>query len=156
MAKHPVRNNQFTTEEPVVKEEPKHILAEETAEQTEAAVSEESEQEEPKAEEVAEEAHEELVEAVEEPTAQPIPNAEPVEEPLVQPIPNAKMVRVKCDQLYLRPEPNKVGTPLGILEKGNQLTLVETDAKLPLGWIEVATIPVGTHGYVMKEFVEHI
>lgn len=146
MAKHQVRNNQFTTEEPVVKEEPKHILAEETAEQTEAAVSEESEQEEPKAEEVAEEAHEELVEA----------EAKPVEEPTAQPSPKAKMVRVTCDQLYLRPEPNKVGTPLGILEKGNQLTLVENDAKLPLGWIEVATIPVGTRGYVMKEFVEQV
>lgn len=144
MAKRPVRNNQFTTEEPVVKEEPKHILAEETAEQTEAAVSEESEQEEPKAEAVAEEAHEELVEA------------KPVEEPTAQPAPKAKMVRVTCDQLYLRPEPNKVGTPLGILEKGNQLTLVENDAKLPAGWIEVATIPVGTRGYVMKEFVEQV
>jgi hypothetical protein len=151
MAKRPVRNNQFTTEEPVVKEEPKHILAEETAEQTEAVVSEESEQKEPKAEAVAEEAHEELEGN----------DAEPVEEPkaqttVQQPSPKAKMVRVTCDQLYLRPEPNKVGTPLGILEKGNQLTLVENDAKLPLGWIEVATIPVGTRGYVMKEFVEYI
>jgi len=151
MAKRPVRNNQFTTEEPVVKEEPKHILAEETAEQTEEAVSEESEQEEPKVEAVAEEAHEELVEA----------EAEPVEEPkqekeVAVPHDAVKMVRVKCDQLYLRPEPNKVGTPLGILEKGNQLALVETDAKLPLGWIEVATIPVGTRGYVMKEFVEYV
>ncbi len=150
MAKHTVRNNQFTTEEPVVKEEPKHILAEETAEQTEEVVSEESEQEEPKEVALAEEAHEELVEADAEPVE------EPTAQPTVQPAPKAKMVRVTCDQLYLRPEPNKVGTPLGILEKGNQLTLVENDAKLPLGWIEVATIPVGTRGYVMKEFVEYI
>lgn len=70
----------------------------------------------------------------------------------------AKYVEVVCDQLYFRPEPNKLGTPLGVLSKGEQLVLVESeDKKLPEGWLEVHKPgPNGLYGYVVKEFVKEV
>lgn len=70
----------------------------------------------------------------------------------------AKYVEVVCDQLYFRPEPNKLGTPLGVLTKGERLVLVESeDKKLPEGWLEVYQPgPKGLTGYIVKEFVKEV
>lgn len=125
--------NHFATENQVEKEEVKEILAEETADKTEETTSEESEVKE--------------AEVVAEPEIKETPAKKAA-------VDKKKTVKVICDRLYIRPEPNKAGTPLGVLTEGDKLELVETDAKLPVEWIEVITIPTGLHGFVMKEFVQ--
>lgn len=142
-SKRSTKKNVFAEEN--IAETQNEILAEETAEQTNDAVAEESAVEDTATQEVAAEVSEES----EVETA-----AEHPEESTTESV--KADLKVVCDKLYLRPEPNKKGAPLGILEEGNLLKSVKSDAKLPVGWIEVTTAVTGVHGYVMEEFVKSI
>jgi uncharacterized protein YgiM (DUF1202 family) len=128
------------------KDETKQMIAEETADKT---------NQEPSLEMESEPAEGSVEESVEQNDAEPEKVEEVVPEKVAEPSVEDTSVRraeVVCDQLYLRPEPNKVGTPLDVLQKGTKLELVETDAKLPAGWTEVKYN--GTIGYVMTEFIK--
>lgn len=142
-SKRSTKKNVFAEEN--IAETQNEILAEETAEQTNDVAAEESAVESPANQEaVAEVSEESEVE-----TAAEYPEGSATESVKAD-------LKVVCDKLYLRPEPNKTGAPLGILEEGNLLKSVKSDAKLPVGWIEVTTAVTGVHGYVMEEFVKSI
>lgn len=130
-----------TTEEPVVKEDSKTVVAEETAEQT--------------LEPVTKKKVEEKEELPKENFEIPTKTEAPIEKPVVEePKKESKTVTVTCEKLYIRPEPNKKAD-IGVLTKGTKLLVNEIDGKLPEGWLAVSTTdtPVRT-GYVMAEYVK--
>lgn len=148
MAKNKNKSNVFnatpeTVEQEVSKE---NFEAEKTTDQTNEVV-ENIEGEESTNDQV-EAPDEETVEETQEET-----NTEEPEPPVF--VDNRKKYEVNCDQLYLRPEPNKKAIA-GILSKGNILYGINEDEKLPEGWLAVETDKEHNHisGYVMKEFVK--
>lgn len=147
MAKYSNKNRNIAADE-VAEEVVNDVVndvAEETAEQT--TESEPAEQEETAVEEtVTPEIHVDLAQE-EDHTAETVVTQEEKTDGRPQ-------VEVVCDQLYFRPEPNKKGTPIAVLQKGAKLTLIESEDKLPEGWVEVELKK--TRGYVMSEFVKRV
>lgn len=152
MGRHANRNQNATTEEPVVKEDSTPVVAEETAEQTP----------EPETEKTVEETEETTEEKLETPEAEK--PAETTEENFETPKPEVpvaketeekqKTVVVTCDKLYIRPEPNKKAD-IGVLVKGTKLIVNKTDAKLPEGWLYVTVEDKpSVVGYVVAEYVK--
>lgn len=136
MARHANKNQNATTEEPVVKEDSTTVVAEETAEQTL----------EPETVETVEETEETTEEKFEAPE-QEVPVAKEVKK-------EQKTVAVTCDKLYIRPEPNKKAD-IGVLVKGTKLIVNDTDAKLPEGWLYVTVEDKpSVVGYVVAEYVK--
>ena len=152
MGRHANRNQNATTEEPVVKEDSTPVVAEETAEQTP----------EPETKKTVEETEETTEEELETPEAEK--PAEKTEENFETPKPEVpvaketeekqKTVTVTCDKLYIRPEPNKKAD-IGVLVKGTKLIVNEIDAKLPEGWLYVTVEDKpSVVGYVVAEYVK--
>lgn len=140
------RNQNATTEEPVVKEDSIEVVAEETAEQTP----------EPDTVETVEESKETAKENLEEHTANSTePEVSVVEDTtVIAPKEEKKTVTVACDKLYIRPEPNKKAD-IGVLVKGTKLIVNESDVKLPEGWLYVTVEDKpSVVGYVVAEYVK--
>lgn len=143
MAKHSNKNRNIAADE--VAEEVVNDVAEETAEQT--TEPEPAEQEEAAVEEEVAPLMSVDLAQEEDHTAETVVSQEEKTDDRPQ-------VEVVCDQLYFRPEPNKKGTPIAVLQKGAKLTLIESEDKLPEGWVEVELKK--TRGYVMSEFVKRV
>ena len=136
MSRHHNRNQNATTEEPVVKEDSTPVVAEETAEQT------------PEPDTVK------TVEETEETTEGKLKLPEPAVLVAKEPEKKQKTVAVTCDKLYIRPEPNKKAN-IGVLVKGTKLIVNESDAKLPEGWLYVTVEDKpSVVGYVVAEYVK--
>lgn len=136
MSRHHNRNQNATTEEPVVKEDSTPVVAEETAEQT------------PEPDTVK------TVEETEETKEEKLKLQEPAVLVAKEPEKKQKTVAVTCDKLYIRPEPNKKAN-IGVLVKGTKLIVNESDAKLPEGWLYVTVEDKpSVVGYVVAEYVK--
>lgn len=157
MAKNKNKSNAFNTTPEAVEQEvsKENFEAEKTADQTnedveniEGEESTNDQVEVPDEETVEGTPDEETVEETQEET-----NTDEPEQPVF--VDDRKKYEVDCDQLYLRPEPNKKAIA-GILSKGNILYGINEDEKLPEGWLAVETDKEHNHisGYVMKEFVK--
>lgn len=136
MSRRDNRNQNATTEEPVVKEDSTPVVAEETAEQT------------PEPDTVK------TVEETEETKEEKLKTPEPEVLVAKEPEKKQKTVAVTCDKLYIRPEPNKKAD-IGVLVKGTKLIVNESDAKLPEGWLYVTVEDKpSVVGYVVAEYVK--
>ena len=152
------KNQNVSTEETVVKEDPKTVIAEETAEQTTEPETVPAVEESDKATEVATdtvdvsngaEVSEGNNDEVTTDTVDVSNDAEVSEGKEDQ-----KIVSVICDKLYIRPEPNKKAD-IGVLIKGTELIVNNVDGKLPEGWLYVTVKDnPSIVGYVVAEYVK--
>ena len=158
------KNQNVSTEETVVKEDPKTVIAEETAEQTTEPETVPTVEESDKATEVTTdttdvsngaEVSEGNNDEVTTDTTN-ISNGAEVSEGNEdkEGKEDQKIVSVICDKLYIRPEPNKKAD-IGVLIKGTELIVNNVDGKLPEGWLYV-TVKDNTSivGYVVAEYVK--
>lgn len=134
------KNQNVSTEETVVKEDPKTVIAEETAEQTTEPETVPAVEESDKATEVTTDTND----------TTDVSNGAEVSEGNN----DQKVVSVICDKLYIRPEPNKKAD-IGVLIKGTELIVNDVDGKLPEGWLYVTVKDnPSIVGYVVAEYVK--
>ena len=137
------KNQNVSTEETVVKEDPKTVIAEETAEQTTEPETVPAVEESDKATEVTNDTTD-------------VSNGAEVSEGNEgnEGKEDQKIVSVICDKLYIRPEPNKKAD-IGVLIKGTELIVNDIDGKLPEGWLYVTVKDnPSIVGYVVAEYVK--
>ena len=158
------KNQNVSTEETVVKEDPKTVIAEETAEQTTEPETVPTVEESDKATEVTTdttdvsngaEVSEGNNDEVTTDTTD-VSNGAEVSESNEGNEGNEdqKIVSVICDKLYIRPEPNKKAD-IGVLIKGTELIVNNVDGKLPEGWLYVTVKDnPSIVGYVVAEYVK--
>ena len=158
------KNQNVSTEETVVKEDPKTVIAEETAEQTTEPETVPTVEESDKATEVTTdttdvsngaEVSEGNNDEVTTDTTN-ISNGAEVSEGNEdkEGKEDQKIVSVICDKLYIRPEPNKKAD-IGVLIKGTELIVNNVDGKLPEGWLYVTVKDnPSIVGYVVAEYVK--
>ena len=158
------KNQNVSTEETVVKEDPKTVIAEETAEQTTEPETVPAVEESDKATEVTNDTND----------TTDVSNGAEVSEGNNDEVTNdttdvsngaevsegnegnndQKVVSVICDKLYIRPEPNKKAD-IGVLIKGTELIVNDVDGKLPEGWLYVTVKDnPSIVGYVVAEYVK--
>lgn len=159
------KNQNVSTEETVVKEDPKTVIAEETAEQTTEPETVPAVEESDKATEVATDTadvsngaevsegnNDEVTTEVTTDTTDVSSGAEVSESN--EGNEDQKIVSVICDKLYIRPEPNKKAD-IGVLIKGTELIVNNVDGKLPEGWLYVTVKDTpSVVGYVVAEYVK--
>ncbi|MBR5953139.1 MAG: hypothetical protein IKZ85_07680 [Pseudobutyrivibrio sp.] len=166
------KNQNVSTEETVVKEDPKTVIAEETAEQTTEPETVPAVEESDKATEVTsdttdvsngaevsegnnDEVTTEVTTEVTSDTTDVSNDAEVSESNEGnEGNEDQKIVSVICDKLYIRPEPNKKAD-IGVLIKGTELIVNNVDGKLPEGWLYVTVKDTpSVVGYVVAEYVK--
>ena len=170
------KNQNVSTEETVVKEDPKTVIAEETAEQTTEPETVPAVEESDKATEVTTdvsngaEVSEGNNDEVTNDTADVSNDAEGNNDEVTNDTTDVsngaevsegnegnndqKVVSVICDKLYIRPEPNKKAD-IGVLIKGTELIVNDVDGKLPEGWLYVTVKDnPSIVGYIVAEYVK--